>query len=118
MTADYAAAIEAHIVDLLFAGDDLAALIEMIPQPDHLLIENVAVAPQFQGGGRGRALMAHAEIVATSLGLSEIRLYTNQKFAGNVALYQKLGYRIDREEHLEIAVVVHMSKTIVNRAAE
>ena len=48
MTADYDAAVRDHRFDLLYLGDDLAALIETIREPDHLLIENVAVAPAFQ----------------------------------------------------------------------
>ena len=54
MTADYAAAVRDHRIDLLYLGDDLAALIETIREADHLLIENVAVAPAFQGRGFGR----------------------------------------------------------------
>jgi hypothetical protein len=55
-------------------------------------------------------LLSHAEQVAGLLGCAEIRLYTNKLFAENVRLYQKLGYRIDREEVLTGGVAVHMSK--------
>ncbi len=41
MTADYAAAVNNRI-DLLYVDGKLAALIEMLPKADHLLIENVA----------------------------------------------------------------------------
>ena len=90
----------------------LAALIETIAEGEHLLIENVAVAPEFQGRGLGRKLMAHAEQIAASSGFGETRLYTNKLFADNIALYRKLGYRIDREEVLTIGVAVHMSKPV------
>lgn len=110
MRADYAAAVRKHRIDLLRLDGRLVALIEMVPQPDHLLIENVAVAPGFQGKGFGRRLLAHAEQVAASLGHDEIRLYTNQSFAGNLRLYQALGYRIDREEAFMDGFTVHMSK--------
>ena len=112
MAADYAGAVRKHRIDLLSLDDTLAAFIEMVPESDHLLIENVAVAPAFQGRGLGRQLMAHAEQVAGSLGLPEIRLYTNKLFAGNVRLYQKLGYRIDREEEFRGGLTVHMSKPV------
>lgn len=112
MTADYAEAVRKHRIDLLYLDDTLAALIEMVPESDHLLIENVAVAPAFQGGGLGRQLMAHAEQVAGSLGLPEIRLYTNEQFAGNVRLYRKLGYRIDRQEEFRGGITVYMSKPV------
>ena len=60
MLADYAEALRKHRIDLLYLDDGLAALIETIPEPAHLLIENVAVAPAFQGQGLGRKLMATA----------------------------------------------------------
>jgi ribosomal protein S18 acetylase RimI-like enzyme len=112
MTADYAAAVVRHRFDLLYVDDTLAALIETIREADHLLVENVAVSPSFQGRGLGRRLMAHAEVLARELGFDTIRLYTNQRFAENVALYRKLGYQVDREEVLPVGVVTHMSKML------
>ncbi len=110
MGADYEAAVRDHRVDLAYLGDELAALIETIPQPDHLLVENVAVAPAFQGQGLGRFLMAHAERLAAAQGHAEMRLYTNQRFAENIRLYLELGYGIDREEESALGVTVYMSK--------
>lgn len=112
MTADYAEAVRNHRFDLLYMQGKLAALIETIPKADHLLIENVAVSPPFQGRGLGRRLLAHAEKVAASSGFSEIKLYTNKLFADNVQLYRKLGYRVDREDAFRGGVVVHMSKPL------
>jgi ribosomal protein S18 acetylase RimI-like enzyme len=60
---------------------------------DHLLVENVAVEPGAQRTGLGRRLMARAEDEASALGLFELRLYTNEKMAENVAWYPRLGYR-------------------------
>lgn len=112
MGADYEAAVRNHRIDLLHRGGTLAALIEMIPEADHLLIENVAVAPAFQGRGLGRQLMAHAEGVAASIGRPLIRLYTNGLFAENIRLYRHLGYAVDREEPFRGGTVVHMSKPV------
>lgn len=112
MTADYAAAVRDHRIDLLYLDGKLAALIETIPQSDHLLIENVAVSPAFQGHGLGRRLMAHAEGLAAGAGQTELRLYTNKMFAANVQLYLRLGYRLDREEVLSVGTAVHMSKRL------
>jgi ribosomal protein S18 acetylase RimI-like enzyme len=112
MSADYEQAVRRHRFDLLYAEGTLAALIETIAQADHLLIENVAVAPSFQRRGFGQRLLIHAERVAAEFGLRQMRLYTNQRFAGNVALYAKLGYRVDREEEFRGGVVVHMSKPV------
>ena len=119
MTADYSAALRDHLVDLLHVGGEAVALIEMAPTADHLLIVNVAVVPAQQGRGHGRALLAHAEEVARSLNLSEVRLYTNALFAENLQLYSRLGYRVDREEqHPQFGVAVHMSKRLGAAADE
>ena len=112
MQADYERAMREHRIDLALVADELAGLIETIEQPDHLLIENVAVAPAFQGKGLGRRLMAHAERLAVQRGRTEIRLYTNARFTENVALYRRLGYRIDREETGPLGVAVYMSKPL------
>jgi GNAT superfamily N-acetyltransferase len=112
MTADYAEAIKRHRIDLLYLDGNLTALIEMIPETDHLIIENVAVSPANQGKGMGRRLMAHAEVVAAALGHTEIRLYTNMLFVENVLLYHKLGYAVDREETWKGGIIVHMSKSV------
>jgi ribosomal protein S18 acetylase RimI-like enzyme len=92
MSADYDRAIAQHIIDLLEEGGRLLALIEMIPQKDHLLIENIAVRPDQQGKGFGDRLLQHAEGIAHALGLEEIRLYTNTAFTSNIAFYAKRGY--------------------------
>ena len=112
MTVDYGARVREHRIDLLHVGNRLAALIEVVPEADHLLIENVAVLPAFQGQGCGRRLMSHAETVAAALGLPELRLYTNKLFAGNVQLYRGLGYQVDREEPFEESFTVYMSKRL------
>ena len=112
MQADYERAVREHRIDLALLAGELAGLIETIEQPDYLLIENVAVAPAFQGTGVGRRLMAHAEQLAVQLGRTELRLYTNARFTENVALYRRLGYRIDREEASTLGVTVYMSKSV------
>jgi GNAT superfamily N-acetyltransferase len=75
MTADYAVAVQRHRIDLLYIDDELAALIETIPEAGYLLIENLAVAPRFQGQGLGQTLLAHADRLAAGLGYSLVRLY-------------------------------------------
>jgi GNAT superfamily N-acetyltransferase len=113
MTADYDLAVRDHIVDMLHLDGELAALIEMYPDADHLLIVNVAVSPNHQGRGLGRALLAHAEELARSLGLGEMRLYTSARLTENVKLYGRVGYTVDREEASpHLGVFVYMSKPL------
>lgn len=117
MTANYADAVRQHRFDLIERSGQLAALLETIAAEDHLLIENVAVSPGHQGPGLGRALMAHAERLALSLGHREIRLYTNKLSASNVQLYTRLGYRVEREEAFKGGTTLHMSKPIPRSSA-
>ena len=112
MGADYTRAVREHMIDLLFIGSELAGLIEMVNKGNHLLIENVAVAPPVQGKGHGRYLLAHAERVAASLGLVELKLYTNKLFERNIKFYSQVGYRIDHEVPFMEGVTVHMNKII------
>lgn len=109
MTADYAQAIEAHIVDLLTVEGRLVGVVEMVTEPNCILIENVAVAPGETGKGYGRLLMAHAINVARARNCGRVRLYTNKSMADNIALYLNLGYRIDEETTTDGRRVVHMS---------
>lgn len=111
MRVDYVEALTQHRFDLLHEDGVLVALIETERHSDHLLIVNVAVAPDHQKRGLGRRLLAHAEDLARQDSLGTLRLYTNARMVENIALYQSLGYRIDREEPAGTSIQVHMSKT-------
>ena len=67
-------------------------VIVLLSQPDHLLLDNIAVKPDSQGTGLGRRLIAFAENEAHRLGFSEVRLYTHQTMIENIALYTRLGF--------------------------
>ncbi len=112
MTADYDLAVREHLIDLLIADGALVALVECIRESDHLLIENLAVAPAQQGRGYGRLMLSHAEALARALGFAELRLYTNKLFAENVAFYRKHGYRLDAESAFKGGFLVHMSRRV------
>ncbi|HZC15409.1 MAG TPA: GNAT family N-acetyltransferase [Caulobacteraceae bacterium] len=112
MQADYDAAVREHAIELLYDDDDLVGLIETIAHSNHLFIENIAVRPQSQGRGFGRALLAHAEDKARALGLDELRLLTNAAFEANIRLYEASGYRIDRRGNFMGGITVHMSLRI------
>jgi ribosomal protein S18 acetylase RimI-like enzyme len=111
MAADYETAVLEHRFDLLYADGVLVGLIETVDEKNRLLVENVAISPDHQGRGLGSRLMAHAEELAASLGHDCIWLYTNKRFTENVALYLKLGYRVDGEEDLgDSGIRLNMSK--------
>ena len=93
MLDDYAALIADGAVSVVEeAGEEIAALIVLLPKPDHLLLDNIAVRPDRQGRGFGRALIEHAEHEARRRGFREIRLYTHEKMTENIALYTRIGF--------------------------
>ena len=101
------------MIDLYEDGGELRALIEMLVEDGHLLIENVAVRPDHQGVGIGDRLLRHAEIVAASLNIREIQLYTNAAFDSNIAFYAKRGYReYDRRTMPSGRIAVFMRKRL------
>jgi len=94
MLDDYAKLIGAGAVSVLEEEDGaIAALLVLLPKPDHLLLDNIAVRPDRQGRGFGRTLVAFAEAEARRLGYAELRLYTHATMTENVALYTRLGFR-------------------------
>ena len=93
MLDDYARLIADDTVSMLEDGDrTMAAIIVLVPQSDHLLLDNIAVRPDCQGHGLGRQLIAFAEDEARRLGYAELRLYTHEKMTGNITLYGGLGF--------------------------
>ncbi len=93
MNADFAQQIDHGLVHVAESGGRFAGYVVFFPEHDELMLENVAVLPEFAGRGIGRALIAHAESAARSLGLGAVHLYTNEAMTENLALYPRLGYR-------------------------
>ena len=112
MNADYEHAVRAHVIELAYLDGELAGVIEIIPAKDHLLLENLAVAPAHQKRGLGRRLMARVEALARARGLKLVRLYTNKAFATNLDFYRRLGYAIEREEPFKEGFTVYFAKAI------
>ena len=112
MIADYDKAVCEHRFDLMETGGELAALLETVDAGDHLLVENLAVAPAYQGKGLGKKLLAHAETIAASQGHRVLKLYSNKAFGSNVDFYLRSGYRIEREEPFMEGFTTYMEKSI------
>jgi hypothetical protein len=71
------------------------------------------VQPDRHGEGIGGVLLERAETIARSLGVNELRLYTNAKFAANLSFYVHRGFeQILREPHVAGDEIVHMKKHI------
>lgn len=94
MDDDHAARIAAG-QQFVADGDEpgaLAASIVLVEDDGFLVVNNVAVAPDRQRQGHGRALLAFAEDEARRRGLPEIRLHTHARMADNLIMYPRLGY--------------------------
>jgi N-acetylglutamate synthase-like GNAT family acetyltransferase len=100
MLIHYEDAVREHEVWVLKADGALVGVIELEARLDHLWIENVAVAPRWQGRGFGRLLLLHAEDEARAHGVGELQLLTNERYVDNIAMYTRYGYReTDRVPH-------------------
>ena len=93
MVDDYPARVAAGQVWVVDApGGGIQALVVLLVHPDHLEVDNVAVAPAVQGRGLGRALLGFAHDRAAAAGLPELRLKTHELMTENQALYASLGW--------------------------
>jgi ribosomal protein S18 acetylase RimI-like enzyme len=92
MLDDYGARVAEGAVSVLTVDDEVAGVLVLLPEPDHLLLDNIAVDPARKGQGLGRRLMDHAEAEARRRRYAEIRLYTHALMHENLALYPHLGY--------------------------
>ena len=92
MDDDYPARIAEGAVWVLEHDGAIAGILVLLSEPDHLLLDNVAVAPGHAGRGLGRQLVGFAEAEARRRGFGEIRLYTHVTMTENQALYRHLGF--------------------------
>jgi len=59
-------------------------------------LKNIAVAPEWQGKGIGKAILVEAIAAAQALGATALEVGTGNSSVGQLALYQKAGFRFDR----------------------
>lgn len=57
-------------------------------------VGQLAVHPDWQSAGLGRALMTHAEAAAATLGAAELAIDTSERAQHLIRWYGKLGYRL------------------------
>ena len=93
MLDDYNARISEGVAWVIEEASAMAGVIVLLPRPEYLLLDNIAVAPARQGSGLGRRLLAFAEAEAVRRGYREIRLYTHRTMTENQRLYAAIGYK-------------------------
>lgn len=77
MTDDYGGQVALGNVWVLVLDGAIVGLVVTVPQPDYVLLDNVAVVPEKQQSGLGRRLIDFAEARARLCGYREIHLYTS-----------------------------------------
>lgn len=93
MTDDYdrrVAEDECWIVARTGHGD--VGYLVLRPEREHLLLDNIAVAPGQQGQGIGSYLLAFTEARARAHNHDEVRLFTHVTMVENIAFYSRHGY--------------------------
>lgn len=92
MLLDYEVAIRDFSVTVACKDESIVGALVLKINSIGMLLNNVAVHPEYQGCGIGKRLMTIAEERAIYLGFSCITLYTHEKMVENVELYRRLGY--------------------------
>jgi N-acetylglutamate synthase-like GNAT family acetyltransferase len=118
MKDDYAQRIAAHQVWVLEVAGEVVGVVVLEEQPEHLLLENVAVLPREQGKGYGRLLIAFAEQEAVRRGLTEVQLCTNARLVENIALYESLGFTEFERYHGKGFVRICLAKQVPDEGSE
>jgi ribosomal protein S18 acetylase RimI-like enzyme len=99
-TEDYGPRIERGEVWILEIENEPTGIAVLEENNDHLLIYSIAVKPDAQRKGYGRALLDFADQRAIELGLHEVRLYTNERMERNLRLYEQHGFvRVGKRPH-------------------
>jgi len=112
MLDDYDAVVARGEASALEIDGRIAGIIVLVDEPDHLLLENVAVAPSHKGQGLGRRLVEFAEAEARRRGFAEVRLYTHETMTENQALYRRLGFVETHRARQDGYARVFMSKRL------
>ena len=92
MVADFAAQITAKKVIVAIDNAAPIAFAVCYPLGGDFHLENIAVAPDNQGGGVGRLLIEAVQLQAKQRGFDTVSLYTNEKMVENLDWYKGLGF--------------------------
>jgi len=112
MLADYTQVLAT--AEVWIAEDDghPAGFAAIVEHDGHLLLEPLAVHPDHQGRGLGRALLDHVEDTARDRHLAQVRLYTHETMTENIALYRARGYLQTARRTEHGSPRVHLTKPL------
>ena len=99
LTVDYADEIEHYPTWVIESEGRIAGGLVMVFKEKYASIANVAVHPDFQKRGFGKALLDFAQGMGNDRGYNEIHLATHVLLTENVSLYRHLGWvEYDRDD--------------------
>ncbi len=98
LMADYTEVLATKEVWCDDAEGNLAGVLILEPEPDHLLIWSIATDPARQARGLGKRLLSAADVRARELGVSVIRLYTGTVLTHLTSWYGRHGYMTESIE--------------------
>ena len=93
MVEEYVANGQCHVAEL--AGRIVGVYVLAKLDAKTMEIMNVAIEENMQGRGMGKKLIVDAIQTAQELGYTAIEIGTGNSSIGQLALYQKCGFRID-----------------------
>lgn len=80
-------------------GETVGVLHLTETEPDVVEIRNIAVREQYQGKGHGRALLDSILKSLPERGVKKVIVRTGNSSIGNLAFYQKMGFRMMEIDH-------------------
>lgn len=112
MLADYALAVRAHQVWIVTQRGGLIATLELVAAEDHLLVQSLAVRPDRQRRGIGRALMQLAEREARRQHRALLRLKAPEAMTESLQLCEGLGFQETGRQSYWDSAIVQLEKIV------
>lgn len=110
LQVDYGAEIQNYPTWVAVRNEKILGGLIMTFDQSAAMISNIAVRPEAQGSGIGRALLDLADQQAKENGCTRMRLATHALLTNNVSLYQHLGWDVVERD----SVRVMMEKPVVD----
>ncbi|MEO1353017.1 MAG: GNAT family N-acetyltransferase [Cyanobacteria bacterium J06635_15] len=118
MLADYRQVIARDRVWVVDERAQLIAVLVLVINDTHYHINNIAVHPNNQRQGIGKALLRQAEAQSIHEGYGEIWLHTNETMVHNIRLYTSIGYQEMYRKAYPGSKSLYMRKTLKNNIAD
>ena len=92
MLDDYSEVVKQHQAFVAEESERVVGILVLIIKNDGILMDNVAVLPEYQGKGLGLQLIQFAEAHAFEQGYKNLDIYTHELMTENIKMYKWFGY--------------------------